>query len=312
MSEQKNLGRTASGTVVSNKMDKTITVQHDSIGADVGERLRFPQQVPFARRAREHEVDLVRAGGVQTPAQLVEPAAVAGRASRGIDQDDVTIVERVNGLLHLGRGQRHLQRETDDVGVRAELIDGGDPVRITRDQAHLAMLLELELRRQLGEGRRLAHARGSDEGDGQRAVVGSAAGHRRVRRRNEIGQAIQHRCPEGIGVVPSHVGKLFADGVDDPVRQLLGEVLADELEVDLEERLGHVGTRTRSRPRLLLEDSADHRLDRGELLLHGAGRDWSAAAVVQALLRFTRRPSVPARRVGGGKNEAPGDRGGWH
>ncbi len=46
MSEQKNLGRTASGTVVSNKMDKTITVM-------VERRIKHPLYGKYIKRSKK-------------------------------------------------------------------------------------------------------------------------------------------------------------------------------------------------------------------------------------------------------------------
>ena len=46
MSEQKNLGRSASGTVVSNKMDKTITVM-------VERRIKHPLYGKYIKRSRK-------------------------------------------------------------------------------------------------------------------------------------------------------------------------------------------------------------------------------------------------------------------
>ena len=79
-------------------------------------------------------MDLVRPGLGQEVGQLADLDLVARAAARGVDQHDIDVAQLVDGAGHLGRGVGHGQRQVDDLGIRAELLDRGDPVGIDRDQ----------------------------------------------------------------------------------------------------------------------------------------------------------------------------------
>ena len=74
-------------------------------------------------------------------------------APGGIDQNDVAVVQGVHGLPHVGGGQCHLQRQTDDVRIRAQLIDRGDSICVGGDESHATVMPQLVRRRDLRQGR---------------------------------------------------------------------------------------------------------------------------------------------------------------
>ena len=83
---------------------------------------------------------------------------------------------RCDGLAHLARRADDLHRQVDDVGVGAELLDGGDAVGVDGDQADAAVFAEAEVGGELGDGRRLADAGGADEGDDAAGAGGGGIG----------------------------------------------------------------------------------------------------------------------------------------
>ena len=79
----------------------------------------------------------------QERAKLVEPRLVVLAAPGRVDEDHVDVGHAVDGLVKLAGGADDPQRHLDDLGVGPELLDGGDAVRVERDQADPKLLRSL-------------------------------------------------------------------------------------------------------------------------------------------------------------------------
>ena len=213
-------------------------------------------------------------------------------------------MQAAHGLFHFAGGHRHLQRQPHDAGVRPELIDRGDAIRVTRHQADLALVTKLERRGQLRQRRGLAHPGRPDQRHRQGTPVRAAVGYRRIRGRNVLGQLLQHGLAHGRFVVPVISAQLVAHHVDDPVGELLGEVLPDQLQVQLKEFFRH--GRSRGREHLLLQHLADHVSDGGELLVHFGPNEAGASTAAGS---GSRRPRTAGRFGPGDPDRGLGGRG---
>jgi len=223
----------------------------------------------FARCHRKHKMRLVRVRGAQDLSQLVDPCLVSLRAPRGIDQDRVALLERLARTLDLVRRQRDVQGHADDVRVRPQLIDRGDPVRIARDEPDGLGVPELVRRGELGDRRCFPDARRPGERDRQRPTVFGFLDRCLVRVHLDV---LRNTAQNG-GLHDARVlefcgRELIADKPDDFVREFRRHLVLDQTQVAAVERIGHHAL---IRARRVLEHTPHHPLDRCEFFLETAG-----------------------------------------
>ena len=87
------------------------------------------------------------------------PRAAAGR----VDQHQVEFGHPLDRGLHLVGSGDDFHRQIHDLSISPQLLDGRDSIGVDRDQSHAALLLQAEVRRQLGDRRRFADTRRSHE-----------------------------------------------------------------------------------------------------------------------------------------------------
>ena len=233
-------------------------------------------------------------------AEFGQAGGVAGRTAGGVDEDGVHIGQLFDRGGHLGGGHHDLEGDTDDVGVGAELLDGGDAVGVGGDEADLLAVPEFVGRGELCDGGSFAYAGGADEGDGQGSTVDRAGGEGGVGVGEESLDVADHRLTDDAGVGELLRGELVADGGGDVVGEVAGDVGLDELHVVLDEGLRHRGGGEGGDAGGGLENLADHALDGGEL-----------SAEVRIRRRETRGGRRRTRRRAGEGESGRGGEGGF-
>ena len=83
----------------------------------------------------------------------------------GVDQHHVVVFELVAGLGQFLRGLGNGHRHVEDFGIMLQLVYRADPVGIQGDQGDVQAPFDLQVGCQLGEGSRLTHPGGSQEGE---------------------------------------------------------------------------------------------------------------------------------------------------
>ncbi len=89
-------------------------------------------------------------------------------AAGGVDEHDGLTRESREQRVELEGRAGDVAAGADDLGVGAELLDGGDAVGVERDELDAAALLERDAGGELGDRRGLSDAGRSDERDGRR------------------------------------------------------------------------------------------------------------------------------------------------
>ena len=163
------------------------------------------------------------------------------RAAGGVDEDGVAIGHFLHGGDEFGGGEHDFERDADDVGVGAELIDGGDAVGVDGDEADFLALPQFECGGELGDGGGFADAGGADEADAAAADAGGRAcdGIGQIGGQ-ELLEFLREAVADAAGVGKLIGGEFRFDIIDDADRDFFADLLLDELHVHLAELLWQI------------------------------------------------------------------------
>ena len=105
---------------------------------DFAENARYRQiDARLAHRAREnqmHFIGPIGSGGFEEAFELVELHRVFGASAGGVDENEFVVAHCRDGFAQFIGGIYRANFAAKDLGVFAELIDGGDAESIERDQ----------------------------------------------------------------------------------------------------------------------------------------------------------------------------------
>ena len=194
--------------------------------------------------AGEDEMDFRGLAGGDELGELIKFELVGVGAAGGVDENGITVGHFLHGGREFGGREDDFQRHANDVGVGAELIDGGDAVGVDGDEADLLFLPEFEGGREFGDGGRFADAGGADEADAAAADAGVGSCDGAVEVGGEhLFELLGEAVADEIGVGKLIDGEFGADIIDDAVGDFVGDLLLEELGVELGELLRQIGAR---------------------------------------------------------------------